>query len=78
MTDLPSDAPPSPGPDWIDRLAAGWKAYIIIGFFALAAVLPGVTIGEGAVIGAGSVVNRSVPAYEMWAGAPARKIGVRK
>lgn len=42
MTDLPSDAPPSPGPDWIDRLAAGCKAYIIIGFFALAAVLPGV------------------------------------
>jgi len=42
------------------------------------AVLPGVTIGEGAVIGAGSVVNQSVPPYEIWAGAPARKIGVRK
>lgn len=42
MTDLPADAPPPPGPDWIDRLASGWKAYIIIGLLALAAALPGV------------------------------------
>jgi acetyltransferase-like isoleucine patch superfamily enzyme len=37
-------------------------------------VLKGVTIGEGAVIGAGSVVTRDVPAFEIWAGVPAKKI----
>ena len=34
----------------------------------------GVTICNGAVIGAGSVVTHDVPAYEIWAGNPARKI----
>jgi acetyltransferase-like isoleucine patch superfamily enzyme len=43
-----------------------------------ATVLPGVTIGEGAVVGAGSVVTKSVPPYEIWAGVPAKKIGSRK
>jgi len=35
------------------------------------------TIGEGAVIGANAVVTKSVPAGEIWAGCPARKIGNR-
>lgn len=38
------------------------------------AVLKGVTIGDGAVIAAGSVVNRDVAAYSVVAGVPARKI----
>lgn len=37
-------------------------------------VLPGVRIGKGAIVGAGSVVSKSVPAFEIWAGNPARKI----
>jgi len=37
-------------------------------------VLKGVTIGEGAVVGAGSVVTRDVPSYTMVAGNPARVI----
>lgn len=40
-------------------------------------VLPGVTIGDHAVIGAGAVVNKDVPAGEKWAGVPAKKIGDR-
>ncbi|MES2155298.1 MAG: acyltransferase [bacterium] len=37
-------------------------------------ILAGVTIGDGAVIGAMSLVNRDVPAGEFWAGVPARRI----
>jgi len=40
-------------------------------------VLPGVTIGNGAVIAANSVVTVSVPPYEIWAGSPAERKGVR-
>jgi len=36
-----------------------------------AMILKGVTIGDRAVIGAGSVVSRDVPADEIWAGNPA-------
>lgn len=37
-------------------------------------ILPGVTIGEGAVVGARSVVTRDVPAHTLVAGNPARHI----
>ncbi len=36
------------------------------------------TIGRGAVIGANAVVLSSVPPGEIWAGVPARKVGVRE
>lgn len=41
-------------------------------------VLKGVTIGDGAIVAAGAVVNKSIPAYEIWGGVPAKKIGERK
>ncbi len=41
---------------------------------ANATILPGVTLGEGCTIGAGSVVTKSVPSGETWVGNPARKI----
>lgn len=41
-------------------------------------VLKGVSIGKGAVIAAGAVVNKSIPSYEIWGGVPAKKIGERK
>lgn len=40
-------------------------------------VLQGCRIGRGAVLGAGSVLTKSIPDYEVWAGNPAKKIGER-
>lgn len=37
-------------------------------------VLPGVTIGKGAIIAAHSLVNRDIPPYEVWGGIPAKFI----
>ena len=46
-----------------------------IGYRAI--VLPNVTIGEGAVVGAGAVVTKDVEPFTVVAGSPARMIGRR-
>ena len=40
-------------------------------------ILPGVTVGNGAIVGANSVVSKDIPEYEIWAGMPAVKLGER-
>jgi len=40
-------------------------------------VLPGVSVGQGAIVGAGSVVTRNVPPFEIWGGTPAKFIKLR-
>lgn len=39
---------------------------------ANATVIAGITIGENALIGAGSVVTKDIPANEIWIGNPAK------
>ena len=37
-------------------------------------ILPGITIGKGSIIAAGSVVTKNVPNNELWGGVPAKLI----
>lgn len=43
-----------------------------------ATILPGVTIGDGAVVAANAVVTKDVPAYSLVAGVPAKVVKVLK
>jgi acetyltransferase-like isoleucine patch superfamily enzyme len=49
--------------------------HVIVGTNAV--IFPGVTIGEGAAVGACGVVRRDVPPWGVYAGDPLRKIGER-
>ena len=63
-------------PDFSDcggDVVIGDRAWI--GYRAI--ILPGVKIGEGAVVGAGAIVTKDVEAFSIVAGNPARKIGER-
>ena len=37
-------------------------------------VMPGVTVGEGAIVGAGSLITKDIPAWPIAAGRPAKVI----
>lgn len=41
-------------------------------------ILPGVTIGRGAVVASNSVVTKDIPAMTIYGGIPAKQIGIRK
>lgn len=63
-------------------LQAMEEADVVIGndvwLAAKVVVLPGVRIGDGAVIAAGAVVNRDIPPMTIAAGLPAKVIGTRQ
>lgn len=50
--------------------------YALVG--AMAVIMPGVTLGVGAVAAAGAVVTKNIPDFEMWAGNPAHLIRRRE
>lgn len=58
--------PPSHGKSWMKTVV---KAGASIG--AHCTILPGVIIGERALVGAGAVVTKDIPADEIWIGNPA-------
>lgn len=58
----------------LGNITIGNDAYICAG----AVVLPGVTIGEGAVVGANSVVDRDLKPWTIYHGNPVKKVGERE
>jgi virginiamycin A acetyltransferase len=58
---------------WKEGITVGNDVWIARG----AIILPAVTIGDGAVVGAGAVVTKDVPAYAVVAGNPAKIIRYR-
>jgi maltose O-acetyltransferase len=59
------------GAIWVAPITTGKRVFI----GADALLMPGVTVGDDAVVAAGSVVTRDVPADTIVAGVPARPIG---
>lgn len=69
-------------PDGSLQTEADWKCIPTIvrkraSIGSNATILCGVTIGEGALVGAGAVITRDVPPYTVVAGNPAREINKR-
>ena len=68
--------------DYNDISFCGKGAPVTIGKYAWVCsnsiILPGITIGEGAVVASGAVVTRDVPPYIVVGGIPARVIGKRE
>lgn len=63
----------SPEPSHSDRVLVGEDVWIGYG----AIILGGVSVGRGAIVGAGAVVTHDVPAYAIVVGSPATRIGSR-
>lgn len=67
--------------DYNDEFFCGKGAPVEIGPYAWicsrSIILPGVNIGEGAIVASGAVVTKDVPPYSIVGGIPARVIGHR-
>lgn len=64
------------------NLQGGTSSKVVIGndvwIGARVIILPGITIGKGAILGANAVVTKDVPEYSVVGGNPARLIKLRK
>ena len=69
------------GRGWHERSAPRFRGPIVVGndvWLGLeSCILPGVTIGDGAIVGARAVVTRDVPPYAIVVGKPARVLRMR-
>ena len=70
--------------DYASDSSAAWKGGLICKDITIedgawvgsgVTILPGVTIGKRAVIAAGAVVTKDIPAHTIWGGIPAKQIG---
>jgi maltose O-acetyltransferase len=68
--------------DYNDIHFCGKGAPVEIGKYAWicsrAIILPGITIGEGAVVASGAIVTKDVAPYTVVGGIPAKRIGNRE
>jgi len=71
--------PKATNPDGILQTEADWAVIPIMiekgaSIGSSVTILCGVTVGEGAMVGAGSLVTKNIPTREIWAGNPAKFI----
>lgn len=68
--------------DYNDEGFCGKGASVEIGAYAWicsrSIILPGIKIGEGAIVASGAIVTKDVDPYTIVGGVPAREIGIRK
>lgn len=68
--------------DYNDCFFSGKGAPVVIGSYSWicsrAIILPGVKIGEGAIVASGAIVTKDVAPYSIVAGIPAKVVGERK
>lgn len=69
---LISQGHPINPPRWKNVISEPIKIGNEVWIGANAVILPGVTIGNGSIISAGAVLTKSVPAFTIYAGVPAR------
>lgn len=70
LNDSHPDIPPAERPYFVSPVEIGSNTWLGEGVI----VMPGVKIGKGCVVGAHSVVTKSIPDYSMVAGTPAKVI----